>query len=139
MVGVMALIEREGRLLLERRSDCGRWGMVGGAVEVDEPLGEALRREVREETGLSVSSSELFCVFSDPSKIVAYPDGNVVRVISFAYRVSVEDFSGLRRSPESLDLAFFSREEIEELDVIETGRPVLAAYFSGARGPVVLE
>ena len=139
MVGVMALIECDGRLLLERRSDCGRWGLVGGAVEMDESLEGALCREVREETGLSVSAAELFCVFSDPSKIVAYPDGNVVRVVSFAYRVEVEDFGPLRRGEESTDLRFFSREELPGLDIIETGRPVLKAYFSGAPGTVVLE
>ena len=50
-IGVLALIERDGALLMERRSDCGRWGLVGGAVEVQEALGDALRREVREETG----------------------------------------------------------------------------------------
>ena len=27
-VGVLALVERGVRLLLERRSDCGRWGFV---------------------------------------------------------------------------------------------------------------
>jgi ADP-ribose pyrophosphatase YjhB (NUDIX family) len=139
MLGVMALIEREGRLLLECRSDCGRWGLIGGAVEMEESLASALRREVREETGLSVSAADLFCVFSDPSKIVAYPDGNVVRVVSFAYRVEVEDFSLLKRGEDSMDLRFFSREDLPGLDIIETGRPVLEAYFSGAPGTVVLE
>ena len=28
-VGVLGLIERDGRLLMERRSDCGRRGFVG--------------------------------------------------------------------------------------------------------------
>jgi hypothetical protein len=32
-VGVLALIERDGRLLLECRSDCGRWGLIGGGLD----------------------------------------------------------------------------------------------------------
>ncbi|HEV2093992.1 MAG TPA: NUDIX domain-containing protein [Rubrobacter sp.] len=57
-VGVLALIERGGRLLMERRSDCGRWGFVGGSVEVEESLEEALRRETLEETGLVVTGAK---------------------------------------------------------------------------------
>ena len=128
-VGVLALIERDGGLLMERRSDCGRWGFVGGAVEVEESLEDALRREVLEETGLVVVGEELFAVFPGPSRVVRYPDGNVVRLLSFVYRVRVEDFEKLRRSKESEELRFFRREELSGLDVIETSRPILGAYL----------
>lgn len=74
-VGVLALIERDGRLLMERRRDCGRWGLPGGATEVDESLEETLQREVREETGLVVVCHSLLRVFDDPSRIAHYPDG----------------------------------------------------------------
>src|SRR5215207_9788967 len=96
-VGVLALIERNGALLLERRSDCGRWSLIGGGVEAEESLEGALRREVCEETGLLVTSQELCGVLSDPSRIVRYPDGNVVRWNSFVYRTGVEGFETLRR------------------------------------------
>ena len=128
------MIERDGTLLLERRSDCGRWGFVGGELEVEESLEEGLRREVFEETGLVVTGGELFAVFPGPSRVVRYPDGNVVRLMSFVYRVQVEGFGTLRRSDESEELRFFRREELPELDVIETSRPVLDAYL-GSRYP----
>jgi hypothetical protein len=35
-LGVTALMERDGKLLLERRRDTGQWGLVGGGVEIDE-------------------------------------------------------------------------------------------------------
>jgi 8-oxo-dGTP pyrophosphatase MutT (NUDIX family) len=128
-VGVLALIERDGELLMERRSDCGRWGFVGGAVEVEESLEDALRREVLEETGLVVTNEKLFAVFPGPSRVVRYPDGNVVRLMTFVYRAEVEGFGTLRRSDESEELRFFRREELSGLDVIETSGPILDAYL----------
>ena len=128
-VGVLALIERDGRLLMERRSDCGRWGFVGGSVEVEESLEEALRRETLEETGPVVTDEELFAVFPGPSRVVRYPDGNVVRLLTFVFRAQVEDFGTLQRSNESEELRFFGREELPGLDVIETSKPILAAYL----------
>ena len=129
-VGVLALIERDGALLLERRSDCGRWGLVGGRVEVEESLEDGLRREVREETGLAAVECSFFRVFDDPARIVRYPDGNVVRLLTFAYEVRVEDFGALRRSEESEELRFFRREELASLDVIETARPIIEGFVS---------
>ncbi|HKH10568.1 MAG TPA: NUDIX domain-containing protein [Rubrobacter sp.] len=128
-VGVLALIECEGKLLMEWRSDCGRWGLVGGAVEVEESLEEALRRETLEETGLVVVDEELFAVFPGPSRVVRYPDGNVVRLMTFVYRAEVEDFGTLRRSEESEELRLFWPEELPGLDVIETSKPIIAAYL----------
>src|ERR671933_427933 len=50
-VGVLALIDSAGALLMDRRSDCGGWGLPGGAVAPDEALEAALLREVHDETG----------------------------------------------------------------------------------------
>ena len=127
----MALIERDGGLLMERRSDCGRWGLVGGMVEVEESLEGALRREVFEETGLVVTACGLAGVLTDPSRIVRYPDGNVVRLMAFAFRAEVEGFGPLRPSEESEELRFFGPGELSRLDVIETARPVVDGYLSG--------
>jgi 8-oxo-dGTP pyrophosphatase MutT (NUDIX family) len=134
-VGVLALIEGDGGLLMERRSDCGRWGLVGGAVEVEESLEDALRRETLEESGLVVVGEELFAVFPGPSRVVRYPDGNVVRLMTFVYRVEVEDFGTLRCSDESEELQFFGREELPGLDVIETSTPILDAYLNPPSQP----
>ena len=79
--------------------------------------------------GRSVTDEELFAVLPGPSRIVRYPDGNVVRLMTFVYRAEVEDFGTLRRSEESEELRFFRPEELDGLDVIETSRPILAAYL----------
>ena len=57
-LGVGALIVDGPNILLCRRGKepyLGYWSLPGGAVELGEPVVEALLREVREETGLEVS------------------------------------------------------------------------------------
>jgi 8-oxo-dGTP pyrophosphatase MutT (NUDIX family) len=135
MIGVGALIERDGTLLLERRVDAPLWSLIAGRVEDDESLTGGLRREVLEETGLVVTSCELFGTFTDPTRVIAYPDGAIVRVASFVYRVAVESFAGLRASDESEELRFFAKADLLGLDVPATQRPVFARYVSGAPAP----
>ena len=132
---VYALIEDDGRLLLERRADAPLWSLIAGRIEDDETLIDGLRREVHEETGLVVSDYEFFGHFSDPSRVVSYPDGNVYAIVSFAYRVGVESLDGLRPSRESLELRFFSKEELPDIDVPATQWAALECYCAGAPGP----
>lgn len=59
--GVGAVVtDDDGRVLLIRERD--RWSVPGGGVEPGESLQEALRRELREETGVRVSVDELCAV-----------------------------------------------------------------------------
>lgn len=55
VVGVGAIILREGKILLEQRGNepaRGQWTIPGGVVEVGESLEAAVLRETFEETGL---------------------------------------------------------------------------------------
>ena len=65
VVGIGAVILKEGKILLEKRGNepaKGQWSVPGGAVEVGEPLEEAVRREIKEETGLDGQTSRLLDV-----------------------------------------------------------------------------
>jgi ADP-ribose pyrophosphatase YjhB (NUDIX family) len=62
LVGVGAVVVREGRVLLVRRGTeplKGHWTLPGGLLEVGEALVAGVIREVREETGLDVEPIEL--------------------------------------------------------------------------------
>jgi len=58
IVGVGGIVvDPAGRVLLVKRRNeplAGRWSLPGGIVELGEALDAAVRREVREETGLEV-------------------------------------------------------------------------------------
>lgn len=134
--GAAALIEREGRYLLERRSDDGSWGFPGGSVDDGENVLDALRREVLEETGLRVHTAKLFGIFSDPSRIIAYPDGNVCRVLSLVFRVEVKDGTA-KASDESLELGWYTLAELAAVDLFPVQRPIRDALLSDPDGVVV--
>jgi len=62
LVGVGAVVVRDGRVLLVRRGSeplKGHWTLPGGLLEVGESLREGVAREVKEETGLEVEPIEL--------------------------------------------------------------------------------
>ncbi|AKU16460.1 NUDIX domain-containing protein [Luteipulveratus mongoliensis] len=84
-VSVVLLDGTGDRVLLERRSDSALWGLFGGGVDGDESATHALHREVLEETGLALAEHSLLGVFSNPTRIAAYPDGNVRQVVSVAF------------------------------------------------------
>lgn len=52
VTGDAAIIDDDGRILLIRRSDNGKWAMPGGAMEVGETPAEGIVREALEETGV---------------------------------------------------------------------------------------
>jgi ADP-ribose pyrophosphatase YjhB (NUDIX family) len=117
------------------RFDAPLWGLVAGGVEDDETLDQALRREVREETGLEVEAYDFFGTFSDPSRIAHYPDGNIMQVLSLVYRVNVGDVSRLRTSDESTDLRFFHTHELPPVELVASHRPIIERYLSGEVPP----
>jgi mutator protein MutT len=66
MVGVGAVVWRDGSVLLERRGQPpaqGSWSLPGGLVDVGETLEEAVAREVREECSIEVNVGPLLGVF----------------------------------------------------------------------------
>lgn len=96
------------RVLMEKRSDCGLWGLPGGRIEPGETILETVHREILEETGLTIEVIGLFGVYSDPAeqRIVVYPD-NTVQLVDFIIEARVKA-GQLICSEESTELRFFA-------------------------------
>lgn len=70
------------RLLLVQQRDDERWSTPGGAIEMDETPADAVVREVREETGLTVAPTRIIAVYGGPAFVVRYPNGDETQYIS---------------------------------------------------------
>ncbi|WP_245618885.1 NUDIX domain-containing protein [Deinococcus marmoris] len=90
--GAGIAVVRGTQVLLIRRHDNGLWDIPGGAVEVGESVGDAARRELKEETGLEAPDVTLLDVFSGSAHRHTYPDGNVVDWVTAVYLA--RDFTG---------------------------------------------
>jgi 8-oxo-dGTP pyrophosphatase MutT (NUDIX family) len=115
-VGVGVVIRGPGEtLLLEKRRDCGWWGLPGGKVERGESLIGAAAREVLEETGLAVEVTHLIGVYSAPrGRIVTCPDnGDVLQLIDVVVGARVLSGS-LMCSQESEEVRFFLPSQLPE-------------------------
>ena len=67
VVGVGVIVVREGKLLLGRRKSShgrGHYSSGGGHLEYMEGFETAVRRELKEETGLEVSELRFLCVIN---------------------------------------------------------------------------
>ena len=128
-VGVCFIVEIDGGVLIDTREDDGSLAFTGGTLEEGESVHEALERELLEETGLTVGKVTPLGVFSDPSRIVAYANGAVHRVLSIAFVVTPEPGTRPRASEESLELRVVSRAELRDLPFWPAHRPIRDAYL----------
>ncbi len=65
---VIPLLE-DGRIVLVKRRDDGSWGLPGGLIDWGEDLATAVRRELKEETGLDIRElGRLVGVYSSPDR-----------------------------------------------------------------------
>jgi 8-oxo-dGTP diphosphatase len=82
-LAVDCIILLDGKvLLIHRRNPPHGWALPGGFVEYGETVEDAVRREMKEETGLDLQDLRQFRVYSDPARD---PRGHVVSVV-FAAR-----------------------------------------------------
>jgi 8-oxo-dGTP diphosphatase len=122
--------DEHGRILLQRRSDTGTWGVPGGALDPGEQPAQACVREVYEETGLVVRPLSVVAVETHP--ITTYPNGDVVQAIATVFSCEIVGGELASLDGESLELTFFARDELPDDDLI---RVHLDEVFEPGRGP----
>jgi 8-oxo-dGTP diphosphatase len=104
-----ALVSPDGRVLLVRRAYPPHdWVLPGGNAEAGESLLETLRREVREELGLSIEVEHLTGVYYQP-------DHRAGEFIHFVFMAHIQADPPVRAdSSEIAEWSFFARDELPE-------------------------
>jgi len=107
------IFNKNGEVLLQKRADCNKWGFPGGAVELGETPEMAAKREVKEETGLEIEVQKLIGIYTDSD--VVYPNGDKAHSICICYEMSVVDGELSCDENETLELKYFSLDDMPEL------------------------
>ena len=140
VIGVGGVIIDQDRTVLIRRGTeplLGEWSIPGGTIEIGETLEEAVRRELREETGLEVCVLELIELFDR-----IYPDERSAAARGekkprFHY-VIADYLCGLvggdpRAGSDVTDMAFAREEELGKFKLTEKATSLLKKAFAMSR------
>lgn len=81
------LIENDrGEFLIIERQDTGGIGLPAGGLEEGETIADCIRREVREETGLSLEGLTVIGISSHPAReTVTYPNGDCIQYFTVEF------------------------------------------------------
>ena len=137
VVGVGAVVVQDGRALIVKRAHeprKGEWSLPGGHVHLGETLVDAVRREIKEETGLDVEVGEIVEIFDRVHRL----DGRV------EYHFVIVDYvcrpigGTLCAGDDAEDVAWVTADEIERYGVNEFAVRVIrkglsAAIYNAAR------
>lgn len=134
-VGLTILIlDENDRVLLEKRSDNGKYCLPGGSIDLDETVMEGLQREVREETGITLNHPQLFLISSGKKTELIYPNGDVTDYVDihFIDHVNSKEIHLSINDGESTSLKFYSKEELpDEENLLRGTKRALEKYYSG--------
>jgi 8-oxo-dGTP diphosphatase len=114
----VVVVDEAGRWLLQRRVDDSLWGLIGGALELGESFGDAARRELFEESGLTAGSLRQLDVYSGPEFRHTYPNGDQTYVVGVTFLADHLAGTAAPDGQEGSELRWFSPDEF----------PVLSGY-----------
>lgn len=118
-----------GRVLLGRRADTGQWTLITGIIDPGEHPGEAVAREVLEETGVKVRVEHLVSV--DVVGPMTFPNGDVCSFLSLVFRCRYVSGEARVNDDESADVRWFGLDELPELNPLHRKHAENARYSTG--------
>lgn len=127
------IINDQNKILVQRRRQENAWGLPGGSFELGESAHEALRREIKEETGLEINIEKLLGVYT--KYFHTYPNGDKTQsiVMTFICRVTGGELQS--ENAETLELAYMAPENMPPL-LFDDNRDAIQDYINGNFGVV---
>ncbi|MFF1838784.1 NUDIX domain-containing protein [Streptomyces sp. NPDC058231] len=104
--GVTAVVfDDEGRVLLGRRSDTGKWSLIGGICEPGEQPATTAEREVYEETAVHCVAERV--VLTEALEPVQYANGDRCQFLDVTFRCRATGGEACVNDDESLEVDWF--------------------------------
>ena len=127
------VLDHDGRVLLGRRADSGRWSIPGGIIDPAEQAADCVVREIFEETGVVALPERVAEV--GVSRPLTYPNGDQVQYLEVTFRCRA--VGGLARvnDSESTDVGWFAPDALP--DVHERAARLIAVALGVGDGPAV--
>jgi ADP-ribose pyrophosphatase YjhB (NUDIX family) len=128
-----AVHDADGRLLLVRETQDGRWSLPGGWADVGESLAEGAVREVFEETGFVVEVDRLLGIYErerwghPPMLFFTLKSVLACRMVSGTATTSAE----------TSEIGWFGRDELPELSLGRTSPQLVARVFEHFDDPAL--
>jgi len=127
--GITAIVfDDDGRVLLGRRSDTGKWSVVGGIPEPGEQPAECAVREVFEETAVRCEVERVVLV--QALEPVTYTNGDICQYMDTTFRCRAVGGEARVNDDESLEVGWFDVDALPELN--EFGLFRIKQALSGA-------
>lgn len=123
---VAAIITEDNKILLEKRSsliDKNKWCLPGGALEYGETALTGIKREVKEETGLTLENIKFLGYFDE---IIPEMKNHSVVLI---YSGKTNGTPKMQKS-EVQELKWFTKEETDRLDIAYRHKEIIEKYWS---------
>ncbi|WP_306190635.1 MULTISPECIES: NUDIX domain-containing protein [unclassified Streptomyces] len=113
--GVTAIVfDDEGNVLLGRRSDTGRWSVIGGIPDPGEQPAACAVREVHEETAVRCVAERVVLV--QALEPVTYANGDICQFMDITFRCRAVGGEARVNDDESLDVGWFAVDTLPDLD-----------------------
>ena len=136
---VTLVIYKDGKILLQKRSDNGTWAIHGGGIEPGEKYLETLKREIKEELNIVPINPVLMGIYSGKELYNVYPSGDQVFALNHVF--ICEDYEGEIKfnDGEVTKLEWFDIDNLPE-DIFKIDKPMiddLKKYLESDRKTIV--
>lgn len=115
--GVTAIVENaQGKVLMGKRSDTGRWALVSGVCEPGEQPADTVVREIKEETGVDAKVSALVSVINADTATV-HANGDYAQYMDHLFLCELDPQGNTQAfvgDEESLSIGWFSPDDLPD-------------------------
>ncbi|WP_110113509.1 NUDIX hydrolase [Bacillus sp. CGMCC 1.16541] len=125
---VVIILNEQNEVLLQKRHE-GSWGLPGGLMELGESFEEVAKREVLEETGLTVENITFLQVFSGSDYFLTMPNGDQLYSVTAVYYT--KEVSGDLKIDynESIEMKYVSMDDLPS-ELTATNRTFIETYLN---------